>query len=55
MSIEQEDHNIDNEPYDPKAPKIETPAECTVKIIGEELVHSVIKFKLKQYINDHHV
>ncbi|MCP4703185.1 MAG: type VI secretion system tip protein VgrG, partial [candidate division Zixibacteria bacterium] len=46
---------IDNEPYDPKAPKIETPAECTVKIIGEELVHSVIKFKLKQYINDHHV
>ncbi len=55
MSIEQEGPGAPYAPDAPDVPKIETPVECTVKINGQELVHSINSVKLKQYINDHHV
>ncbi len=55
MTMVPDDSHVPDEPNEPGTPKIETPVECTVKVNGKELVHSIKSVKLKQYINDHHV
>ncbi len=55
MPIIPEEPNIPDEPNAPNRIKIETPAECTVKVQNEELKYSIYSVKLKQYIDNHHV
>jgi len=54
MTVDHNESDEYNAPDAPNRPSIQTSAECTVKVKNQELIHSVISVKLKQYINDHH-